>query len=93
MPPVNVTVWNEFIHERQNVSVARIPPFDLHEAIAGGVSENSAVHVLTAMLDPVDPGFPPARRSETNVRHSWERGAHDAIETGRGDRVLTSATP
>ena len=32
--PIKVTVWNEFIHEREHAAVARVYPEGIHAAIA-----------------------------------------------------------
>ena len=34
---INVTIWNEFRHEKTNASVKKLYPEGLHKAIAGGI--------------------------------------------------------
>jgi trehalose utilization protein len=48
---INVTVWNEFRHERQNPIVAGIYPEGIHGAIANALKTRDGLDVRTATLD------------------------------------------
>lgn len=54
---MNVTVWNEFRHERNNPKVAAIYPDGIHGAIADFLKRDSALKVRTATLDEADHGL------------------------------------
>ncbi|MCH5375575.1 MAG: trehalose utilization protein ThuA, partial [Planctomycetes bacterium] len=38
--PIRVTVWNEFIHEREHAAVRELYPEGIHAAIASSLSEH-----------------------------------------------------
>ena len=52
MSKINVTIWNEFVHERNKPEVARIYPRGIHDAIAQGLRDLLAnrVEVLSEGL-------------------------------------------
>ncbi len=51
MDNLRVTIWNEFVHERQNAAVARICPRGLHQTLADALHQQEALRVRTATLD------------------------------------------
>ena len=60
MKPVHVTIWNEFVHEREKPEVAAIYPNGIHGAIAEGLQSQLAEQVVTrtATLDQPAQGLP-----------------------------------
>lgn len=46
MQKLRITIWNEFVHERQNTAVARIYPGGIHRTLAEvlGRQEAWSVH-------------------------------------------------
>ncbi|HVF99395.1 MAG TPA: ThuA domain-containing protein [Chloroflexia bacterium] len=78
--PINVTVWNEFRHERNPEHPAHaIYPQGIHEAIASGLREHTDLAVRTATLDEPAQGLPPAVLESTDVLLWWGHAAHDAV--------------
>lgn len=78
--PINVTVWNEFRHERNPEHPAHaIYPEGIHEAIASGLREHPDLAVRTATLDEPAQGLPPAVLESTDVLLWWGHAAHDAV--------------
>lgn len=78
--PINVTVWNEFRHERNPEHPAyAIYPRGIHEAIASGLREHPDLAVRTATLDEPAQGLPPAVLESTDVLLWWGHAAHDAV--------------
>ncbi|HET6313022.1 MAG TPA: ThuA domain-containing protein [Chloroflexia bacterium] len=78
--PINVTVWNEFRHERNLEHPAHaIYPEGIHEAIASGLREHPDLAVRTATLDEPAQGLPPAVLESTDVLLWWGHAAHDAV--------------
>ena len=78
--PINVTVWNEFRHERNPEHPAHaIYPEGIHEAIAAGLREHPDLAVRTATLDEPAQGLPPAVLKSTDVLLWWGLAAHDAV--------------
>lgn len=90
--PIRVTIWNEFVHERQNSCVAEIYPKGIHEALAGALGVNADFVVRTATLDQPEQGLPQAVLDETDVLLWWGHTAHDEVTdetvTRVQDRVL-----
>ncbi|HYP39385.1 MAG TPA: ThuA domain-containing protein [Chloroflexia bacterium] len=78
--PIQVTIWNEFRHERDPAHPAHtIYPEGIHEAIAAGLREHPDLAVRTATLDEPDQGLPPAVLESTDVLLWWGHQAHDAV--------------
>ncbi|HEX8219500.1 MAG TPA: ThuA domain-containing protein [Chloroflexia bacterium] len=78
--PINVTVWNEFRHERNTEHPARaIYPEGIHEAIAAGLREHPDLSVRTATLDEPAQGLPRDVLESTDVLLWWGHAAHDAV--------------
>ena len=48
---LRVTVWNEFVHERDNEFVRSIYPDGIHERIAGHLRAQEGLEARTATLD------------------------------------------
>jgi trehalose utilization protein len=78
--PINVTVWNEYRHERNPEHPAHvIYPEGIHEAIAAGLREHPGLTVRVATLDEPAQGLPPAVLESTDVLLWWGHAAHDAV--------------
>lgn len=79
--PVNVTVWNEYIHERKNPVVEAIYPEGIHTAIAGGLDDllGSQVNVRTATLGEPEHGLSADVLAATDVMLWWGHMAHDRV--------------
>lgn len=87
--PTNVTIWNEFVHERNKPEVAEIYPDGIHQAIAAGLREQlgDAVAVRTATLDQPEHGLPDAVLDSTDVLFWWGHAAHDQVDDGLVEKV------
>ena len=88
-PPISVTVWNEFIHEREKEAVASIYPDGIHAAISAGLTASlgASVRVRTATLDMPDHGLDPTTLADTDVLLWWGHMAHDDVEDRIVDQV------
>ncbi len=78
--PLRVTIWNEFVHERQNPAVAEIYPQGIHQALANVLAVQHDFVVRTATLDQPDQGLPHEVLESTDVLLWWGHAAHDAVE-------------
>jgi trehalose utilization protein len=87
MNPLRVTIWNEFVHERENPDVARIYPQGIHRALADAISRENGIRARTATLDQPDQGLPPAVLEDTDVLVWWGHAAHEAVEDALVTRV------
>jgi trehalose utilization protein len=87
--PIRVTVWNEFIHEREDAAVADIYPGGMHLEIARALAEHAGgrLAIRTATLDEPGHGLPPEVLAATDVLVWWGHRAHDAIEDELVDRL------
>ena len=57
MSKINVTVWNEFVHEKIPGEVKNIYPDGIHMAIASYLEKNPNLEITTATLDQKDHGL------------------------------------
>lgn len=85
--PINVTVWNEFRHEKKNEAVKRIYPDGMHVVIARSLSANADMHTRTATLDEPEHGLTEKVLAETDVLTWWGHVAHGEVSDTVVDRV------
>jgi trehalose utilization protein len=83
---MNVTIWNEYVHEREGGDAARIYPHGLHATIAAALDDVGAVG--TATLDEPEHGLPSAVLDATDVLLWWGHTAHDDVQDAVVDRVV-----
>jgi trehalose utilization protein len=87
MQPLRVTVWNEFVHERENPVVGGLYPRGIHGALAGFLGNQTGLSVRTATLDEPAQGMPPAVLDHTDVLLWWGHAAHEAVADELVSRV------
>lgn len=89
MSALNITIWNEFIHEREKPEVARIYPQGIHAVIADGIRDQLGDQVVlrTATLDQPEQGLPDELLAATDVLFWWGHAAHAAVDESLVDRV------
>jgi trehalose utilization protein len=80
---MNVTVWNEHVHEREGGEAARIYPQGIHATLAGVLAD--AGDVRTATLADPDHGLGREVLEATDVLLWWGHTAHDQV----ADEVVT----
>lgn len=86
MKKFNVTIWNEFRHEKENEKVAAIYPEGMHKPI-GEFLEKEGFAVRFATLDEPEHGLTTAALAETDVLIWWGHMAHDEVSDDIVDRV------
>jgi trehalose utilization protein len=74
---INVTVWNEFLHERKKEEVRAIYPDGIHNTIANALKGDFCVR--TATLDEHDHGLTDEVLENTDVLIWWGHRAHDQV--------------
>ena len=84
---INVTVWNEYRHEREEERFARVYPDGIHEAIAAGLREHPDLAVRTATLDEPEQGLTDGVLNGTDVLLWWGHKAHREVTDETVDRV------
>jgi len=81
-----VTVWNEFRHERDSEVVADVYPDGIHAVIADALSE-AGFETRTATLDEPEHGLTEEVLDSTDVLTWWGHAAHDEVREEIVDRV------
>ena len=87
MQKLRVTVWNEFVHERENAEVARLYPQGIHQALAAFLTKQESLSVRTATLQEPEQGLPASVLDHTDVLLWWGHAAHDAVADSLVTRV------
>jgi trehalose utilization protein len=82
MPPLRVTVWNEFVHEQTRDDVRQVYPEGIHTVVAKSLRERlgaDAEVVRTATLDAPEHGLTRERLQQTDVLLWWGHAAHERV--------------
>ena len=74
---IQVTVWNEFRHEKSNEAVQKMYPAGIHGQLAAFIGEEFTVR--TATLDEPEHGLSEEVLSETDVLIWWGHMAHGEV--------------
>lgn len=82
---INVTVWNEYRHEKKNEKVASVYPQGMHIAIAEGLNIDGNIRTVT--LDEPEHGLTDDVLNGTDVLIWWGHMAHDDVQNEIVDRV------
>lgn len=83
---MNVLVWNEFRHEKENEVVGDIYPEGIHNQIASFLGEDD-LNVKTATLDEEEHGLTDEVLAETDVLVWWGHKAHDEVDDAIAEKV------
>ncbi len=84
---IRVTVWNEFVHEKESEAIRKVYPDGIHGAIAAGLSKNADMSVSTATLDQPEHGLTEDVLNNTDVLSWWGHAAHHKVEDKIVQRV------
>jgi len=84
---IKVTIWNEFIHERNNKICKEIYPNGIHEQIALYLRKFPEFIVKTATLEQKEHGLTKEVLDNTDVLIWWGHAAHDKVKDEIVDRV------
>ena len=71
MKTINVTVWNEFRHEKTDPACKAVYPDGLHATIKAFLDVNEDMNVRLAALDAPDQGLPDEVLESTDVLIWW----------------------
>jgi len=83
---LRVTVWNEYLHEKNNPDVAKIYPEGIHAAIAQHL-RSQGLTVQTATLEEPEHGLTGQVLAQTDVLLWWGHQAHERVQDEIVDRV------
>src|SRR5260370_5745356 len=81
-----VTIWNEFRHERTDPHIAAQYPHGMHATLAEGLTRTGWA-IRTATLDEAEQGLPEALLATTGVLIWWGHLAHDEVSDALVERV------
>ena len=81
-----VTIWNEFRHERSDAKVAALYPQGMHATLADGLTRRGLT-VRTATLDEPEQGLPANILDTTDVLVWWGHLAHNEVDDALVERV------
>lgn len=86
---MRITIWNEYVHEKQNPAVARHYPEGIHTVLAEALRKHlgPSVSVRTATLEHPEHGLPQSVLDETDVLVWWGHQAHDHVSDEAVERV------
>ncbi|HHY83494.1 MAG TPA: trehalose utilization protein ThuA [Clostridiales bacterium] len=77
---IQVTVWNEFRHEKHNEAVKKIYPNGIHAVIADYLNTQPGVKARTASLDEPEHGLTDEVLNDTDVLIWWGHMAHHEVK-------------
>jgi len=83
---INVTVWNEYLHEISNPDIEKIYPDGIHNCIADFLKP-AGMKVKTATLREPDHGLSDKVLNDTDVLIWWGHKAHPEVEDRIVDKV------
>lgn len=84
---MNVLIWNEFRHEKENKTVSDIYPTGIHGTIARFLEKEADMQVHTATLDEVDHGLTDEVLAKTDVLLWWGHQAHEEVQEEIAEKV------
>lgn len=86
MKKLNVTIWNEFRHEKENEKIRSIYPQGIHTAIGEGISSEQ-LNIQYATLDEAEHGLSHDVLNSTDVLIWWGHKAHGDVQEEIVQRV------
>ena len=85
---MNVTIWNEGLHEHQKKATMELYPQGLHGVLAEVLGEVPGVEkIRIATLEMPDCGLPPEVLEDTDVLFWWGHIAHDKVPDALVERI------
>ena len=76
---INITIWNEFRHEKTNETVKKLYPQGMHKAIADGISADD-LNIRLASLDEPEHGLTEEMVNSTDVLLWWGHCHHADVK-------------
>ena len=84
---INVTIWNEYRHEKSDENVAKLYPNGLHAAIGEFLSKNDDMKITLAALDDPDQGLPDEVLNNSDVLLWWGHMNHGEVKDDLVERI------
>jgi trehalose utilization protein len=80
MRPINVTIWNEYLHEVESPAIAAVYPTGIHGALAEGLSGHPDFAIRTATLAEPSHGLTDEVLENTDVMLWWGHKGHHLVD-------------
>jgi len=87
MRRINVTIYNEFHHERHMPQIAAVYPKGIHSAIVEGLAGDDLGDIVCATLDDHVEVLTQECLANTDVLIWWGHGKHEQVDDGVVDRI------
>ena len=88
MRKINVTVWNEGYHEKEDENIRAVYPHGIHGCIADFLKEDVAIGTIRqCTLDSEDQGLTEEILADTDVLIWWGHLKHDDVTEENVNRV------
>ena len=87
MRPINVTIWNEYLHEVKEPAIAEVYPIGIHGALAEGLAPNDGFVIRTATLAEPLHGLTDEVIANTDVMIWWGHMGHHKVDDAIVDKV------
>ncbi len=85
---LNVTVWNEFRHEKTHKEVTKIYPQGLHKVIGDALGTDKNLKIRLASLDEPEHGLTDKVLANTDVLIWWGHMAHHDVRDEIAEKVV-----
>lgn len=86
MEKIKVTIWNEFVHEKEP-DIAKVYPEGIHGAIASMLGKDKKFEIRTATLEEPEHGLTDDVLGSTDVLLWWGHKAHDKVSDDVTNKV------
>ena len=87
MEKINVTMFNEFVHEQENDFIKKLYPKGMHSVILEHLEKSEGMKTQAATLQMPDHGLTQKVLDSTDVLIWWGHMAHDKVKDEIVDRV------
>ncbi len=84
---IRVTVWNEYVHEREYDGIKKIYPDGIHGCIAGFLGKESGISTSTATLEMPEHGLTEEALKNTDVLIWWSHAKQEEVDDEVVERV------
>ena len=88
METINVTVWNEYVHEKTE-RISKVYPDGIHGAIASMLGRDKKYNIRIATLEMEEHGLSEEVLNDTDVLIWWGHCAHEKVSDEVATRVRT----
>lgn len=88
MNKIRVTIWNEYLHEKDDPEIAKIYPEGIHGAIKRGIEDDPELEIRLAALRDPEQGLPDDVLNNTDVLLWWAHIAHSEVEDALVEKIV-----